>query len=895
MTVEKQSKHKPKKGKAPGMAASQPTHSSDDSHRPIGPKGVATAPTSHIPRAVVDPTLLRFLGTIVENAGRSAAEKRRLTMALLRAQRAVPALESLQQALPAVLNGNHAAMDEFRAILVHSRGWLGPSRSSAPPQGHALSVRGDHGRGPCRGRFVVDPGIMFELALGVEQLASGDPEATRAYGEILLDLWRDTSLLDGLWKDGLAGGKAPGAESIRRRLGGSAFEPEPWEGADPLGEPTEGPGNGPPGNEPPGNEPPGNGPPGSDPPPGSAPPLGGSPGDPGALGLPDDPCEMLQETCRMTLIGWVVGGGLDLLPSSTNADRITSLDSASSCAGSTITILGSGFGPTQPSDTEVLIGSRVVTVVSWSDTAVVIMIPEGANSGCVGFRSKATEAERRRLMLERQDLAGTAADAMACHGPRARRPEIQYIPSTPPCTGRNYFEGTLPEIGSFRVNGRPEVTVEPGTELILTWNVQNVDTIRIRRIGNTGPAVPTEIPQGNAMSLGPFTATTDIDARYELTASNGCGSVSQTIEAHLRKTPALRILGIEVTQGIQRFNFENTGVVSRDGDYVTVISGHYNNTVRLVAKKRTLVRVFVDSGISDGHDNGAGPNQQGRVIGNLSVDVGQASLRVTPINLDGEFTARPERETDRTNLTHSLNFELPWESLSGVATIRAHVWVRDRQDWSARDELSVGFEPERRKRILVKILVEDSRLDLPAPPSAQYEAALARARGILPVAEDGFVVHIAPGYETISTDADLTKDEGWYELLDDIDDIASDFEDRGQIWTAMTPANANYAWSGYAHAERRGFMGLDHEYDRLAFRAGSNLTLAHEISHTFGVNHAPCGSPENIDSRLPATTEEVGVDIANLRIHPAGTAELMTYCSPRWISIAHWDLLVGRI
>src|SRR2546429_4761963 len=49
--------------------------------------------------------------------------------------------------------------------------------------------------------------------------------------------------------------------------------------------------------------------------------------------------------------------------------------------GSTITITGTGFGPTQRNSTANLYGATATSVVSWSDTQIVAVVPAGAASG----------------------------------------------------------------------------------------------------------------------------------------------------------------------------------------------------------------------------------------------------------------------------------------------------------------------------------------------------------------------------------------------------------------------------------------------------------------------------------------------------------------------------------
>ena len=89
------------------------------------------------------------------------------------------------------------------------------------------------------------------------------------------------------------------------------------------------------------------------------------------------------------------------------------------------------------------------------------------------------------------------------------------------------------------------------------------------------------------------------------------------------------------------------------------------------------------------------------------------------------------------------------------------------------------------------------------------------------------------------------------------------------------------------------------QVSQATFRA----TCAHEMCHTAGSGHAPCGgAAPPIQPGLPATTEDVGLDVATRTIFPAGSFELMGACSTlggagedRWPSIALYDgFMFGR-
>jgi alpha-tubulin suppressor-like RCC1 family protein len=101
-------------------------------------------------------------------------------------------------------------------------------------------------------------------------------------------------------------------------------------------------------------------------------------------------------TCDMDLVGAKPGawdvfvqnvdgqsatlhGGFTVIPPT---PVVSSVDPPTGQVGQTVTVSGSCFGPTQGGST-ITIGGVEATVVSWSDTRIVVVVPEGASSGAV--------------------------------------------------------------------------------------------------------------------------------------------------------------------------------------------------------------------------------------------------------------------------------------------------------------------------------------------------------------------------------------------------------------------------------------------------------------------------------------------------------------------------------
>jgi hypothetical protein len=82
----------------------------------------------------------------------------------------------------------------------------------------------------------------------------------------------------------------------------------------------------------------------------------------------------------------------------------------------------------------------------------------------------------------------------------------------------------------------------------------------------------------------------------------------------------------------------------------------------------------------------------------------------------------------------------------------------------------------------------------------------------------------------------------------------------------------------------------------------STETMNHEIGHNHGRNHAPCstaGTISGVDASYPYTKAAVGVwgydSRTQVLLDPAKYVDIMSYCSPVWISDYNYKALVARV
>ena len=73
--------------------------------------------------------------------------------------------------------------------------------------------------------------------------------------------------------------------------------------------------------------------------------------------------------------------------------------------------------------------------------------------------------------------------------------------------------------------------------------------------------------------------------------------------------------------------------------------------------------------------------------------------------------------------------------------------------------------------------------------------------------------------------------------------------------------------------------------------------VAHELGHTFGLLHAPCGNPLGVDPLYPypdGSTGSWGYDARSSTLVPPDTPELMAYCGSEWISDYNFRKAMGH-
>jgi hypothetical protein len=309
----------------------------------------------------------------------------------------------------------------------------------------------------------------------------------------------------------------------------------------------------------------------------------------------------------------------------------------------------------------------------------------------------------------------------------------------------------------------------------------------------------------------------------------------------------------------------------------------------LVADKATMVRVYVASG----------PAQV--AIPNVAVELrgrrGATSLGVlTRTGTIGKFSLADAR----LDLARSVNFILPTSWLSaGALQLDAKVnpgnGLPETNYANNQSSKQTTFYTASQAHVWL-VNVQADNLS-PATNDPDLLASLAFLDDTFPI--PSVQIWGVPNWQWVANYNYVTNGvvcrNGWTDLLNDLQDLYDGWKNR--------PAHATIY--GYMHQSVNSpdVAGCG----RTGVAAGilgsnDNTTMTHEVGHAYGLMHAPCGNPANVDPAWPYGTNsgaiigEVGVRPATGELFDPNSAhDLMSYCGTRWFSPYHYKTRLLKI
>lgn len=138
---------------------------------------------------------------------------------------------------------------------------------------------------------------------------------------------------------------------------------------------------------------------------------------------------------------------------------------------------------------------------------------------------------------------------------------------------------------------------------------------------------------------------------------------------------------------------------------------------------------------------------------------------------------------------------------------------------------------------------------------------------------------VGPPLTTAAVPTQKDDDRSWEQVLSELRARrVADAVDRyyyGVLRVAYASGVAGLGYIGYPAA-----IGWDDP------QSGSEV-MAHELGHTWGRYHAPCGGAGSVDANYPyggGNTGVYGYDEATGALQPPASSDIMGYCSGKWIS-----------
>lgn len=350
----------------------------------------------------------------------------------------------------------------------------------------------------------------------------------------------------------------------------------------------------------------------------------------------------------------------------------------------------------------------------------------------------------------------------------------------------------------------------------------------------------------------------------------------------------LVIVGAEVTQCIQHF---------RSADHLDSPNVFPDNSIRLIAGKPTVVRLFVD------YDASSGLAPISSLSGTLTLFNPSGSTTLAPFRA---ITPRRDVSIDRGQRDHTLNFLIDDVQSLGQVNLLATVFdAADPNQMSNPFERTITFDQQPFLRVLaVGIEYEGDDVvddvdpdDLSAPSEEDFVDTFEFTDRVFPI--PGITI---TDYRTMTYDDDVESDiSDGCDKLSDMKDAVADFAgDSDDIVYGLFGPGLDTGSVGGCGGDGVG-VG----------RVFRGTTAAHEVGHALGRKHAPCdnvtrcATPRNTDEDYPVysgydsdSIGEFGFDPTSsfgTVVRPSTAHDFMGYSPSDWISPYTYKALMSAV
>jgi hypothetical protein len=322
----------------------------------------------------------------------------------------------------------------------------------------------------------------------------------------------------------------------------------------------------------------------------------------------------------------------------------------------------------------------------------------------------------------------------------------------------------------------------------------------------------------------------------------------------------------------------------------------------VVAKRQGMIRVYVTP------ESGWTPHA---VTAELRLVAGETSF---PVVHDTKMISAASKEEDPTS---TFNLEVPGESLPPGVEFKVSLTSPDGDDPTTSENKDaryprdgrtedLGAEMSGKLRVVIVPVKYDADGSGRVPPLGEAQLAMYKKTlmRVYPTSEVEVTAHAPYAFDsTISSNGG-----GFASVLRAMTDLRQkdNVEKDVYYYGLLAPKASMQAYCGNGCVT--GLSGVVDNPDTAAMRASVGIgfdaqvsanTMAHELGHAHGRNHAPCGGPAGPDPKFPYQGGGIGVwgyDIfAKTYISPSKGKDMMGYCPNEWVSDYTYNALFNRI
>ena len=468
--------------------------------------------------------------------------------------------------------------------------------------------------------------------------------------------------------------------------------------------------------------------------------------------------------------------------------------------------------------------------------------------------------------------------------------------------------GTVGENYDLQFTSSPVLTPATATSVTVTAGTATKLGITIQPVGGTSgaalttqPSVAIQDAQGNTVitdnttqvsvaissgvggSLGGTTTVTAVSGVVDFTTVTLTGTVGEDYVFQFTSNPVLTPVNSSVVNLTGPDASLNLNI---DGLYLTQAAQNYSGTTPLVAGRDAYLRTF---GLAN-QGNTETPPVRVRFYDGASL------VRTDTIPAP---TGSVPTSADESTLASSWNLLVPGSLVQpGLAVLAdvdpaAAVVEADETDNAfpvsgTPVAVDVRTLPTFDVR-LIPILQQTNGLqgNVTAGNASQF---LSDATTLLPIG--AYASDVRAVYTTM---ADTLKSDdsnsAWTTILGEILALkAVDGSSQYYYGVVKTSYTSGVAGYGYVGGTARTGIGWDY------LPSGSGV-MAHELGHNMSLAHAPCGGASGPDPSYPYAGASIGMwglDVSTLALKdPATYVDLMSYCSPEWVSDYNWAKMIA--